>query len=150
VSRFPMGNVLSLMGRYAYGRRSDQVGGLYQEMNLLAAVQTFGGPPAWVFIPTNQCSWSDSTGEVWVPAGLLLAYYSDVKIKYVAGYQTIPEPIVRATAMLARTMIADGSGFGSSLRSLSAGDSRIERFAASAMDSDVKNILEPYRSRLFY
>ena len=59
INKYPIINVLSMLGRYAYGRRSDQVGGLYQEMNLLASVQTFGGPPEWVPIAITQSSWSE-------------------------------------------------------------------------------------------
>jgi hypothetical protein len=70
VAKWPIINVVSLLGRYAYGRRSDQVGGLYQEMNLLASVQTFGGPPQWIPINVTQSSWSDQNGDIWVPAGM--------------------------------------------------------------------------------
>lgn len=150
-TRFPCVSILSLMGRYAYGRRSDQVGGLYQEMNLLAAVQTFGGPPQWIPIPINQCSWNDATGEIWVPAGMLLAYYSDIKIKYVAGFTAtnIPDDIIRATAQVAQAMISSGQ-YGPSVKTVAAGNARIERFQSSYMDSDTKTLLERYRARLFY
>jgi hypothetical protein len=149
VAKWPIINVLSLLGRYAYGRRSDQVGGLYQEMNLLASVQTFGGPPEWVPITVTQSSWSDSTGEIWVPAGMLLAYYSDVRIKYVAGYATAPEPVVRATAQIASAIIAT-NGMPGNLKLIAAGDSRMEKFSASTIDADVKALLDPYKARSMY
>jgi len=40
----PIVRLLSGMGRYGYGRRTDQTAGFYNEVNLLAAIQTFGGP----------------------------------------------------------------------------------------------------------
>ena len=149
-SRFPCVAILSLMGRYAYGRRSDQVGGLYQEMNLLAAVQTFGGPPQWLPIAVQQASWSDSTGEVWVPAGMLLAYYSDVKMKYVAGFPAPPDPLVRATASIAISLISTSAYGGSGIKSISAGDTRIQRFGSTNMDEDARRLIAPYMARTFY
>lgn len=149
VCNWPIVNVLSILGRYAYGRRSDQVGGLYQEMNLLAAVQTFGGPPQWIPVPVAACSWSDSTGEIWVPAGLLMAYYSDARIEYIAGYtaQTLPDAIVRATVAIANTL---NSGFDTANKMMRAGDTAIERFAATAMSDDLKQQIEPFKARTFF
>ncbi|WP_024516838.1 hypothetical protein [Bradyrhizobium sp. Tv2a-2] len=151
-SKWPMPTIMSLMGRYAYGRRSDQVGGLYQEMNLLASVQTFGGPPQWIPISITQCSWSDSTGEIWVPAGMLLAYYSDVKIKYVAGFtaSNVPDEIVRATASVAAALISAQAYGGAGLKMISAGDMRIERFSSTYLDGDSKKLLDRYKARLTF
>ena len=151
VAKWPIANVLSLLGRYAYGRRSDQVGGLYQEMNLLASVQTFGGPPQWIPVSTEQCSWSDATGEIWVPAGMLMAYYSDVKIKYVAGYRydAVPSAIMKATAAVASALLAN-SNFGGQIKTLSAGGSSMTRFFASNVDADIMRALAPYIARTMF
>jgi hypothetical protein len=149
VMKFPIVNVVSLLGRYAYGRRSDQVGGLFQDMNLLAAVQSFGGPPQWTPITVAQSSWSDSTGEIWIPAGQLMAYYSDVRIKYVAGYPVVPDPVQRATAQIAAGLIAT-SNLSGGLKLITAGDTRLERFANSTLDDDVKRLLDPFKARVFY
>jgi hypothetical protein len=149
ICKWPIVSINSLLGRYAYGRRSDQVGGLYQEMNLLASVQTFGGPPQWVPITVAQCSWSDATGEVWVPAGMLLAYYSDVRARYVAGYQTVPDPIARAAAQIANA-IAANSNMPGQIKMIAAGDNRIERFVASSIDADTKALLDPFKARTMF
>jgi hypothetical protein len=149
-SKFPCVGILSLMGRYGYGRRSDQVGGLYQEMNLLASVQTFGGPPQWIPITVAQANWSDQTGEIWVPAGMLLAYYSDVKIKYVAGFPEPPDNLVRATAAIAQSLGTVATMGGNAIKVLSAGDSRIQRIGATNMDDDTRRLLAPFMARTFY
>lgn len=149
-SRFPCVSILSLMGRYGYGRRSDQVGGLYQEMNLLSAVQTFGGPPQWIPIDTAQCSWSDPSGDIWVPAGMLLAYYSDVRMRYVAGYSTVPDEIVRATAAVATSLMSTANLGGNGIKSISAGDTRIQRFGATNLDDDSKKLLAPFLARVVF
>ena len=149
VAKWPIINVVSLLGRYAYGRRSDQVGGLYQEMNLLASVQTFGGPPQWIPINVTQSSWSDQSGDIWVPAGMLLAYYSDVRIKYVAGYAQAPEPVVRAAAQIANAITANG-GISGNIKMFSAGDKRIQKFTSSILDADIQALLNPFKARTLY
>ena len=151
VSKWPVANILSVLGRYAYGRRSDQVGGLYQEMNLLSSVQTFGGPPEWIPIPTAQVDWSaaNTTGEIWVPAGMLMAYYSDVRIKYVAGYPSVPDPVVRATATIANS-IQTNPGMNGQIKSLTAGQSKAERLAASFLDNDTLLALQPFIARTMF
>jgi hypothetical protein len=145
----PVVNVLSLLGRYAYGRRSDQVGGLYQEMNLLASVQTFGGPPQWIPVDPTQASISDRTGEIWVPAGMLLAYYSDVRVRYIGGwtYLSLPGAIKTATASLANALM-NFAGNPVSLAEVTVGTSGFKKFTASALDDDIQRMLNPYRARL--
>ena len=149
-SKFPCVAILSLMGRYGYGRRSNQVSGNFQEMNLLASVQSFGGPPQWIPVTITQASWSDATGEIWVPAGLLMAYYSDVKLKYVAGFPAPPDPLVRATAQVALSLISTSVYGGGGIKSISAGDTRIQRFGSTNMDDDTRRLLVPYIARTFY
>jgi hypothetical protein len=149
VAKYPIVSILSMLGRYGYGRRTDQTSGLYQDMNLLASVQAFGGPPQWVQIAVAQSSWSDQTGEIWVPAGMLLAYYSDVRVRYVAGFPEAPAPVVRATAQIASSILAQ-VGMPGNIKVLSAGDSKLERFSASTIDADVKSLLDPYRARSMY
>lgn len=151
VAKWPIVHVQSLLGRYAYGRRSDQVGGLYQELNLLAAVQTFGGPPQWLPIQVEQSSFSDSTGEIWVPAGVLLAYYSDVRIKYITGYTqaNIPRPIVRATSQIASALIQT-AGTPGQIKTIYAGDTRLEKFSSTIIDNDMRSLLDPFKARSMY
>jgi len=148
-SRFPCVGILSLLGRYTYGRRSDQaMAG--QVPNLLSSVRAFGGPPPWIPIPVSQISWSDATGEIWLPAGILAAYYSDVRIRYVAGYVETPDTIVRATSMVARNIVSSGALGGGAIKLLQAGGSRIERFSSSFLDNDIRGLLEPFKIRSLY
>lgn len=149
VAKFPIVNIVSLLGRYSYGRRSDQVGGLFQEMNLLASLQAFGGPPQWIPVTIPASSWSSSTGEIWVPASMYMAYFSDVRIKYVAGFATVPDPVVRATAQIALGLIQTPN-LGGGLKMITAGDTRLERFAATTLDTDVKRLLDPFHARTTY
>lgn len=148
-SRYPCVTILSLMGRYGYGRRSSQFYG-GPEDNLFASVQQFGGPPTWTSIPLSTVSWSDATGEIWIPASNLMTYYSDVKIRYVAGFYDPPDPIVRATAAIAQSLLTSSQFAGGGIKTIQAGDTRIERFGSTNMDDDTRNILNDFKARIFY
>ena len=151
VSRSPIVRLLSGLGRYSYGRRSDQVSGLMNDASLLAAVQTFGGPPAWIPFDPATASISAATGEIWVPAGQLIAYYSEVRLRYVAGFPVngVPEGVKQATASLIR-INNNFDDIPGSFRTFTAGGTKIERFSDSVLDADTKARLEPYKLKLFF
>lgn len=148
-SRPPV-RLLSGMGRYGYGRRTDQEMGLYNEVNLLAAVQAFGGPPMWVPFSPTQCSVSLTTHEIWLPAGLLLAYFSDVRLRYISGYtyNSLPSIIKQATAQIVQSFLMNPELSGM-LKSIGAGDTKVERFAPSQLDADTRRQLDLYRIQAF-
>ncbi len=149
LSRTPLMRVICGVGRYAYGRRGDASNYDVNEFNLLAAISKFGGPPVWeLFQPTNL-SIDVNTGQVWIPAGVMLAYYSEVKLRYVAGwsYANLPSAIKQATA----TLITSGmnSVQAGDYKSLKAGDSAIVRLSSSLLDTDTKNALAQFRVNSF-
>lgn len=151
VTRWPVARLISGCGRYSYGRRSDQVAGLYNDVNLIAAVQTFGGPPQWIPFDIRQADISVATGEVWVPAGLLLAYYTDVRLRYVAGYPAngVPQAVKQATANIVRN--AKSAEFAPpNFKTFQAGGSKVERWSPTDLDDDTKNLLEPFRQKLLF
>ncbi|MCE9565841.1 MAG: hypothetical protein K8U57_27770 [Planctomycetes bacterium] len=148
LSRSPLARLLSGFGRYATGRRSQQFAGPDLN-NLLASVGAFGGPPTWTPFPIDQTDINFGTGEVWIPAGLMLAYFSDVRLRYVAGWPQsgLPSDIKQAVANIVRSAI-DSPFFGGNVKSMKAGDGTIERFSASSIDKDTQSLLLPYKSLL--
>jgi hypothetical protein len=100
VASWPIVRILSGLGSYRYGRRREQQAGLYADQSGLALMQTFGGPPEWIPWDPLGADFSVITNEVWVPSGIFLAYYSDVRIFYVAGFNqaNIPPVIKQVTA----------------------------------------------------
>lgn len=139
--------LISGLGRYGYGRRTDQEMGAFNEVNLLAVVQaTFGGPPMWVPFDITQASLSQITHEIWVPAGTYMAYYSEVRLFYVSGYSysALPPIIKQATAQITQAFLQNPE-LGGQLKSISAGDTKLERFAPSQLDADTRRMLDPYR-----
>jgi len=147
-SRSPV-RLLSGMGRYGYGRKTDQEMGMYNEVNLLAAIQAFGGPPMWVPFDVSQASVSYTTREVWVPAGILMAYFSEVRLRYISGFQysALPPIIKQATAQIVSAFQANPELQGQ-LKSIGAGNTKIERFAPSQIDNDTRLELEQFRINL--
>lgn len=149
VSRTPVVRIVSGIGRYAYGRRGDATNYMVEEFNLLASISHFGGPPAWERFDPLVTDFDASTGQMWIPAGLLMAYYSEVRIRYVAGYAqaNLPSQIKQACANIVASL--QSSPLRGNMKSMKAGDSAIERFGPSVMDAETKVMLDSFRSRAF-
>lgn len=150
LARTPVARIVGGTGRYGYGRRGDQASYNTDNFNLLASLMKFGGPPAWEVWPANTAAGIEAeTGQVWVPAGIMLAYYSEIKARYVAGFQyaNLPSTIKTACAQLILSL-AQLPPLGN-VRMYQAGDTKIEQFTASLFGDDIKAMLGPYRARMF-
>jgi hypothetical protein len=150
LAKTPVARIVGGTGRYGYGRRGDQASYNTDNFNLLASLMKFGGPPAWEIWPANTAAGIEAeTGQVWVPAGIMLAYYSEIKARYVAGFQysNLPATIKLACAQLV-SGLASLPPLGN-VRTYQAGDTKIEQFTASLFSDDVKAMLGPYRARMF-
>jgi hypothetical protein len=150
VAQWPVVDVRSAYGRYSYGRRSQQIQGNFSEFNLLAILQNFGGPPAWIPVDVTQLGINRLTGEMWVPAGVLLAYYSDFRVHYVAGWSqaNLPAVIKQATANIVQNAIL-GAGSSSMFRMMKAGETALERFADTAVDDGTRRMLKAFEANGF-
>ena len=149
LSRTPIAQILAGYGKYGPGRRSEQVMGIGYDNGLLNITQVFGGPPTWSPFPIGQTDINMATGYVGIPAGLLLAYYSDVRIHYVAGWSqaNLPGDIKQAVASIVRSSI--DSPFAANVKLMKAGDATLERFTASSIDKDIQSLLTPYKAFVF-
>jgi hypothetical protein len=150
IGSWPIVRLISGLGSYRYGRRIDQQGGLYADQSILALLQTFGGPPEWIPFDVSGADFNPMTGEVWIPSGIFLAYYSDVRLYYVAGFAqaNIPAIIKAATAkiILANINTADLVG---GVKRAQAGGSVLERFANTILSDDERSMLDLYRAKLY-
>ncbi len=150
LSQNPTARVISGAGRFGYGRRGDAGTSLMDDFNLLASLSQFGGPPLWeVFDPTVG-SLDRGTGQYWMPSSVYLAYYSEVRIHYVAGfsYQALPTIVKNACAALISAS-STSSILQGGLKKYQAGDTSIERFADTIFDQDTKAQLAPYTAKGF-
>lgn len=146
----PVVRVVGGTGRYGYGRRGDQASYNMDNFNLLASLSKFGGPPAWEIWPANTAAGIDpGTGMLWVPAGVMLAYYSEIKVRYVAGftYANLPAGIKQACANIITTQSSFPEMTGN-IQSLKTGAGSITRFKDTVLDADTRAMLDPYKARL--
>lgn len=149
MARRPLMRLHSGVGRYGYGRRGDAANYNMEQFNLLAALSKFGGPPAWEVFSVLNTGFDVQTGQVWIPAGIMLAYYSEVKLRYVAGFSAanVPPAIKQACASLVKAMQARPTL--GDIRSYKAGDTQIVNFTSSALDDDVRRALDPWVANTF-
>jgi hypothetical protein len=150
LSQIPVFRVLSGAGRFGYGRRGDAGTSLMDDYNLLASLSQFGGPPLWEVFDPYVGSLDHGTGQFWLPSSVYLAYYSEARIHYVAGfsYANLPAIVKSACASLVAAITASPILAGG-MKSYQAGDTKIERFAASVFDDDIKAQLTPYSAAGF-
>lgn len=150
LGRPPISNLIAAYGRYGYGRRGNGTALAMQEFNLLAMLTAFGGPPLWEPIPVNITNLEPQTGTLWVPAGILIAYYTRVRVHYISGwtYPALPYEIKQACANLINAY-GNAAYFSGNVKGIKAGDTAMQRFGASIIDDDTKRLLMPYRLRGF-
>lgn len=144
----PVMRLMSIAGRYSFGRRGDfSMPG--DDISLLSSIQQFGGMPVWEAVDPLTANCELDTGEVWVPSGIMNAHYNEVRVHYLAGFQAsaLPNAIKQACALLvnALAMVPDLSG----VKSYKAGNTAIAKFANSMIDDDVKDLLRPFEVKAF-
>jgi hypothetical protein len=150
LGNWPIVRIHSGMGSFRYGRRDDQLAGVWQDATFLAMVQTFGGPPLWIQWAIPSADFNGMTGEVWIPAGLYQANYSDVRIHYVCGYlkANIPPIIKQCTASIITAGI-NTSDMAGGVKVARAGDTALTRFENTVLDADMKAKLNIFQPRSF-
>lgn len=150
VSRAPVVALLGGQGRYGYGRRGAQNRSAPNDFNLLASVATFGGPPQWQVFSVVDADVNPQTGQVWIPTGFMLAYYSDVRLHYIAGfsYASLPYEVKQACANIIQAK-GNNTALDGNIQTLTMGTTKITRFSNTLMDDDTKRMLLPFRARMF-
>lgn len=151
VCKTPVVRLLAIQGRYGYGRRSEQISGRFQDENILAMVQQFGGAAPWITVNPYDCAISPRNGEVFIPGGVLLSSFSDARIRYVAGYpeSQIPEPIKIATKVCIDGLLALADVPGS-VKVYKTATTSVTRFTASSLDEDTRRMIAPFKALKFY
>lgn len=144
----PIMRLMSLAGRYAYGRRGDgYIAG--DDFSLLTSVQQFGNTPLWEAIDPAGANYEPNTGEVWVPAGFVGAHYTEVRAAYVSGFPAagLPNGVKLACAMLVNALasVPDLGG----VKSYKSGNTAIMKFANTIIDDDVKSMLKDFTVSAF-
>lgn len=146
LSQWPISRIISGLGRYGYGRRDQQETGYFDDVNLLAALSTFGGAPTWEAFDIRQSSYNTRTGEYWVPSSLLLSYFTETRIRYIGGWSAdgLPDDIKIACATTAQAI--EAAAMGPLARRFNTGKVDIQRFTDSVLDTDTKRVLRQYQA----
>lgn len=149
LSAWPIARIHSAVGRYGSPRQGGDPYGYGQDQGLLTIFRAFGGAPLWQQIAVSSMSWDAQTGHCWLPAGMWLAYFNEVNVRYVSGWTqaNVPEQIKSAVAQLA-TGIQNNLLPGNIL-SYKAGDTQIVRGVATILDSDTMKIVRAFKSFQF-
>lgn len=145
----PLSALIALSGRYGYRRRgqSHVYPDLNMGMNTLQVASTFGGPPQWTVIDIGMVDVDERTGEIWVPAGLYLAQYTEIMAIYNSGFdpRRLPPTIKNACAMLVRNFLVRG-GNTSGITGIS-GVGRINTiFDKNMIDSNIVDLLKTFKT----
>ncbi len=148
VSRSPIVRLLAGSGRYGFGRRSDQFSGAFQP-EMIACLAQFGSTPQFIPFDVTQASVNPGTDEIWIPAGLYLDNFTDVRLRYIAGYPTPPTPVKQACIRLIQA-VSDFPELLTSIQTITAGATTIKKAAGSIMGDDVQAMLAPFQAHLFF
>ncbi|MBM2884095.1 hypothetical protein JFK97_06795 [Chromobacterium phragmitis] len=147
LSRTKIASVLSGVGRYGYQRRGDIP--TVDPNTLFALAVTFGGPPVWELFDPSQAAINAESGQVWVPMGMLMANYSDVRLHYVAGFPgSVPNDVKTAVVKIANQLAFSSDGV--TLKSENFGGMQYERFGGrleggGVVDQATAELLQPYK-----
>jgi len=103
----PAIKIIEAAGRYSYGRRDRRAINQVNQ-DYMAAIAVFGSPPRFTAIDVDQIDLHPSTGEIWLPTGFFLVAYTQIQIKYLAGFQQIPSRVKSAMAEILNVMCQKG------------------------------------------
>ena len=141
--------ILSCSGRYGYGRQ-DLGGGFGDAAFLTPAtlLTAYGGPAPWIPIDIVDATYEPKTGELWLPAGLLYARYSEIKVTYNSGFdpRTPPIGIKFVCASTVKNLLAKGDGT-TGMRSFTLSKSGANAtFDSAVIDATLDAMLGPYKT----
>jgi len=116
-------------------------------MNPLMIASFFGGPPGFTPIDATKIDVVGDMGEIWVPAGIYLAQYTEIVIVYNSGFHPffLPTPLKQACAMVVKNMLSRAGGV-SALRSITAAGTANVSFTPDLIDSNIANILDYFKN----
>jgi hypothetical protein len=120
-------------------------------VNPLMIAAFFGGPPNWTTIDAGMIDFDTKTGEIWVPAGLWAAQYTEIVVVYNSGFDPLnmPRAIKQATAMLIRNFLSRGGGT-TGLRSINTAGTANISFSPELIDEHIDSILQPFKNIIAY
>lgn len=101
----------------------------------------FSLPGTWSTLDSSMVDWVSDTGEVVFPFNVLGLPYNEAEVTYTAGLATISDGVKSACAQIVKNAQATPS---LNVKSTKLDTMRMEYFAGSLLDEQVKSLLRPY------
>jgi hypothetical protein len=100
---------------------------------------------SWTQLDITTWDINQATGQVMVQPYPVQAGALDIRMRYVAGWSraSIPHAIKQAVSNIARAALE--TPFSGNLKVIEAGDSKLERFSPTMIDSETRALLQPFR-----
>ena len=130
--------VTTARGRYAAPRRGDDLTTSDMAQEVAAA---YGLPGSWVNIDVTNIDCFADTGEVSWLGNALGLQFQEVEITYMAGFDTIPNPVKFACAQIVRNAQATPA---LNVKASTVNSMHLEYFADTLLDASVRAMLAPY------
>lgn len=132
------GPLVSARGRYATPRRGDDLTTWDMTQDVASA---FALPGSWIDLDVTRMDCCSETGEVSWPGNPLGLQFQELEITYMAGFDTLPEPVKFACAQIVRNAQATPA---LNVRANTLNSMHLEYFADTLVDSNVQAMLAPY------
>lgn len=126
----------SARARYGVPRRGEAGSEIAEDV-----AQAFNLPGAWVAVDSSSIECRTETGELTLPANALGLAFNEIEVTYTAGLAAIPAAVKFACAQVVRNAQATPA---LNVRAGTLDRIRLEYFAGSLVDSDVRALLAPY------
>ncbi|HVJ08783.1 MAG TPA: hypothetical protein VM554_10390 [Acidisarcina sp.] len=130
---------ITVRARYARPRRGEIV----LEPMRSEIAWAFSLPGTWTMLDSSTLDFVADTGEVTLPYNLLGLPYNEVEVTYTAGLTVIPSAVQSACAQIVKNAQATPS---LNVKSTKMDTMRMDYFAATLLDEQVKALLRPYVS----
>ncbi len=131
--------IVSARARYSVPRRGEGVNDLANDV-----AQAFALPGSWTVLDPASLDWVAETGELTLPFNPLGLSFNELEVTYTAGLAVIPDAVKFACTQIVRNAQATPA---LNVRAESLDRMRLEYFADSLLDANVRALLAPYVSQ---
>jgi hypothetical protein len=131
--------LVTVRARYARPRRGEMA----LEPMAAQVAWAFSLPGTWTALDCSTLDFMSDTGEVTLPYNVLGLPYNEVEVTYTAGLIAIPDAVKSACAQIVKNAQSTPS---LNVKSTKMDTMRMDYFAATLLDEQVKALLRPYVS----
>lgn len=131
--------LVATRARYARPRRGE----IALQPMAADVAWAFSLPGSWTTLDCIALDFVSDTGEITLPYNILGLPYNEVEVTYTAGLNVIPDAVKSACAQLVKS--AQGTP-ALNVKSVKLDTMRMDYFAGTLLDEQVKALLRPYVS----